>query len=249
MFRTENVEAYLKSILLKADGEKRLAILRFFITPVSFELAQEASPAIADRLFRKAEGEAPYPVLEMGRTDFVIQVPTQSMGYRRHPEYVGHEALVNDVEVGKISAQKVIPDDPRFSLIFNATFEIVDKNVIPDLVSLMQEKLYLTFKPMQPGLFPENEKYDGVLCRLCEAPNPEFIVDGSKTLAYCQNCVDQRSEGEAVVRIRNTDQAAAAIQTMQEKDHDDEEPKPEDPLFFGADINAKAAKRQRKRVH
>jgi hypothetical protein len=153
---SENTECYLKSIKLEADGDKRTAHLRFFLTPASYELAAEAHPQIAERLFRK-NGSSYDPVLEMTRVEFALNFPEQQLTYRRHPEYVGHEVMIPNVEIGKVSAQKVIAGSPDFSLIFTASFEILDKTVITDLVSLLHEKFFLTFTVAQLGLFDEDE--------------------------------------------------------------------------------------------
>jgi hypothetical protein len=154
---SENTECYLKSIKLEADGDKRTAHLRFFLTLASYELAAEAHPQIAERLFRK-NGSSYNPVLEMTRAEFALNFPEQQLTYRRHPEYVGHEVMIPNVTIGKVSAQKVIAGSPDFSLIFTASFEILDKTVITDLVSLLHEKFFLTFTVAQPGLFDEDEE-------------------------------------------------------------------------------------------
>jgi hypothetical protein len=249
MFSTENVPAYLKSIVLKTEAKKRMASLRFFITPITYNLALEAAPAIADRLFNANSDHT--PVQEMGRTEFLVRIPKQSMSYKRHPDYVGHDVLIPEVAIDGISAQKVIQGNPNFSLIFDASFEIGDKTVIPDMIDLLKEKVYVTFKPLQGSLFEEPAKYADALCRLCDAPNPEFKVKGSSKIFYCQKDVDQREEGEEVERIRNTDQAAKVVDEMRgETDGSGESSKKAvDPLLAGEDINKRASQRQRgKRV-
>jgi hypothetical protein len=237
------VEAYLKSIKVKREDDKRIAVLRFFITPITHALASEVSQVIADRLFRN-NGSAYLPVQEMGTTEFTIPVEDQDVSYQRHPDYPGHHVTIAGVAIGHISAQKVIPDDPNFSLIFDASFEILDKTMIGDLTDLLAEKIYLNFKPVQPGLFPKPQKYEGALCRMCEAPNPEFVVVGSTKIFYCQAHVDQRAEDEQVERIRDSAKAEAIADELREEGK--EWPKDGDPLFEGVDINTRAAKRQRK---
>lgn len=247
MFKSET-KLFLKSINLRSeDDNKRIAVLRFFLTPATYELASEVSPNVADRLFRK-NGNMYEPVLEMGRTEFLIQIPSQSMSYRRHPDYVGHQVHIPDVSIENLSAQKVIPGDPNFSLIFDASFEILDKTIVTDLVDLLHENFYVTFAPMQPGLFGQEGEWDDLLCRLCSAPNPEWGVEGSKKpkLAYCNKCKDQKMDDENLIRIADHSRAAAAA----EDNDGSEESKPTDPLLAGDDINRRASQRQRgKRVH
>jgi hypothetical protein len=247
MFKKENVELYLKSINLKAeDDNKRFCALRLFRTPISYELAAEVSEKIADRLFRKS-GSSYQPVQEMGRTELFIATQLLSMEYRRSPDYPGHEVLIENVSIGNVWAQKLIPGNPNFSLLFDARFEIMDKTVISDLTTLLHETFYFTFKAMQPGLFSELGEWDGVLCRMCDAPNPEWGVEGSKPkLAYCEKHKDQKIEDERLIRIADH----ARAQVAAEGDPPEETPKPGDPLLAGADINKKASQRQRgKRVN
>jgi hypothetical protein len=207
MFKTDQVKAYLKSIAFKIEDGKRICTTRFFVTPITHTLAAEASPAIAGQLFRN-NGTGYQPVLELGRTEFTIQVPVQSMSYKRHHEYTGHDVLIPEVTINGISAQKVVPGDPNFSLIFNASFEILDKSIVPDLVDLLHENVYLTFAPMQPSLFSEN--YDDVLCRMCDAPNVEFIVKHSKpVIGYCAKHSSQKEDSEVLVRVRDFEAARA----------------------------------------
>ncbi|HET7910021.1 MAG TPA: hypothetical protein VFL19_04885, partial [Nitrospira sp.] len=212
----------------------------------------ELSPNVADRLFRQ-NGNTFEPALEMGKTDFVFQIPgTMAMHYRRSPDYVGHQVSVQDVKIENLSAQKVIPGDPNFSLIFDASFDIVDKSVVTDLVALLHENFYVTFAPMQPGLFDEADSWKNVdlLCRLCDAPNPEWDVENSTPkLAYCDKCVRKKEDHEKVIRIRDTAKAEAVADDM--SGDGDEEGKGADPLLAGADINRRAAQRQRsgRRAH
>lgn len=242
MFRTENTQLYLKSINLKAeDDNKRFCTLRLFRTPISFELASEVSEGIADRLFRKS-GSSYQPVQEMGRAELFVSVPLLSMEYRRSPDYVGHQVLIENVSIENVWAQKLLPGNPNFSLLFDARFEIVDKTVVSDLTTLLHETFFFTFKQMQPGLFGEPDEWKDVLCRMCDAPNPEWGVEGSSPkLAYCEKHKHQKIEDEKLIRIADHARAAVAA-----KDEESEEPKPGDPLFSGADINDKASKRQRK---
>lgn len=247
MFKQPNVECYLKSVVLDTEDDKRICKLRLFVTPITFDLASEVSPLIADRLFRKS-GDGFVPVQEMDGPKFLIQVSEQSMEYRRHPEYVGHQVSVSHVSIGNLTAQKVIPGDPNFSLIFTASFEILDKTVITDLADLLHEKLFVTFAPMQPGLFDnEGGPVMKLECLLCQAAAPEFASSDEKR-AYCRDCKHNAAEDDhPLKRIRPDVAAASAIaDSMQEGD---DQPKQKDPLAEeGSFINNRNRTGRKKRT-
>jgi hypothetical protein len=131
---------------------------------------------------------------------------------------------------------------------FNTSFEINDKAVIPDLVDLLHENVYLTFAPMQPSLFPDKENYDDVLCRLCDAPNVEFIVARSKpVLGYCAKHSLQKQDDETLVRVRNAEEARAAVKDMQSHEAQQEAPAGGDPLAEEGDFINKRNRNRSKR--
>lgn len=246
MFNTENVKAYLKSIVLDTDKDKRIARLRFFVG-LTHDLATEASPHIADRLFRK-NGDTYDPVLEVTSMDFAITFPQQSLSYRRSPDYVGHHVFIPNVRISGVSAQKLISGKPDFSLLFNCEFEITDKTVITDLIDLIHENFFITFRAIQGELFEQPDDYDSLLCRLCDAPNPEFIVLKTKPiLAYCAKHVSQKADDEKVKRIRDSEAAAAVAGSMREPgdESENENSKGKDPL--ANDLNRRNQMSRRKK--
>jgi hypothetical protein len=85
------------------------------------------------------------------------------------------------------------------------------------------------------------------VCRLCEAPNPEWqTTDGQ--FFYCEAHSSNIQEGEQVRRIRDAEKAGALIQQMREADEESEAPR-QDPLVEeGAFINARNRGRRKTRI-
>lgn len=243
MFSSQNIKAYLKSINLDTDKNKRIAKTRFFVT-LTHELALEASPHIADRLFRK-NGNGYDPVQEVSQMDFVLNFPHQSLSYRRSPDYVGHHVIIPDVGISDVTAQK-LSGRKEFTLLFNCQFEINDKTIITDLIDLIHENFYLTFRSVQPGLFDnEGGPVMDLLCRMCDAPEPEFATTDGQ-FAYCHKHKHQSQEGESIVRIRpDTAKASAITEEIREGDQPEETHK--DPLVeTGEFINTRNSNKGRK---
>jgi hypothetical protein len=238
MFTTPDVKVYLKSIQLDVKDDKRVARIRFFV-PATYNLCMEASPVIADTLY-KERGSSYDPILEIPQVGFNLNIPRQSLSYRRSPDYVGHQVLVPDVATVNVIAQRIDNGAPDFTLMYSNEFEIQDKDVITDLVSLLHENFFVTYAPMQAALFPKDDPYKDLLCRLCEAPNPEWIVENSNPLlAYCEAHKEQTVEGERLRRIRDTAQASAVVDQMQET---------KGAQTDGSFINDRASRRRRSRA-
>jgi len=152
---------------------------------------------------------------------------------------VGHQVLIPDVGTINVAAQRIEASSPDFTLMYTNEFEILDKTVITDLVDLLHENFYLTYAPMQAVLFPKDDPFKDLLCRLCEAPNPAWLVENSNPpLAYCDAHKDQTVEGERLRRIRDVAAAAAVVDAMQESDEQKEDP-------LGTFVNARARGRRR----
>jgi hypothetical protein len=97
--------------------------------------------------------------------------------------------------------------------------------------------------PAAPAIAAEHAE---AVCRLCEAPNPEWqTTDGQ--FFYCEAHSSNIQEGEQVRRIREAEKAGALIQQM--RDADDAEPPRQDPLVEeGAFINARNRGRRKTRI-
>lgn len=245
MFKTENQKCYLAEVLLKVDGEKRMAHCKFQITPVTYELAAEISPRIADRIFRGSPGNYA-PVLEMNLVQFTLNFDPLSMTFMRDPNYAVGRALIQEVEIKSLIAKRLAPEIPDFSLIFVAAFEFQDPMMAKDLVQLLHENVFLTFAPMQPGLFEDKDNtpaYMDLCCRLCEAPNPEFVTMDEK-FAYCEKCECNKAEGEITRRIRDRVKAQAAVEDIAEETTPDS--RATDPLLE-SDFNARNRQSRRRK--
>jgi hypothetical protein len=240
MFQTKNVEVFLKSAVLDTDGEKRIAKVRFHVTPITYELLQEVSPEVADRLFTGTAGDR-RPSVEIAKADLVVNIPPQSMAFVRNPDY-GKATLIPDCQIAGLSAQRLFSDNPEFSLLFNVVFEIRDREIVQDLVELLHEKLFISFQALQGELFEDSveDRHSGALCRLCGALNPAFVTHDGK-FYYCEEHSANLQEGETVKRIRDAAKAAAIVEEMQE-----EKAPPDDPIL-ATDFNARNRAGRRRR--
>ncbi|HEY6382036.1 MAG TPA: hypothetical protein VIY07_09555 [Pseudolabrys sp.] len=244
MFQSTNVEVYLKSAVLDTDGDKRIAKAKFFITPIEYELACEISYGIADRLFTGKNGDRA-PSQEMTKADFVMSFPRYSMEFTRDPGYSEKHTLIPDVSITSLSAQKLFADKSDFSLIFTASFEIggdAGKTIVRDLIDLLHEKLFITFRASQGELFEKREPVMDLACRLCGKENPEWATTDNK-FAYCEAHNANIQEGERLKRIRDT---AAARSLMREPGDEPEQPHT-DPLRDEAEFINQRGRRKKAR--
>ncbi len=246
MFETENVQCYLSDAYPDIDGEKRVLKLRCYVNPVSYELAEEVDPAIASTLFHRIAGEMiPRPVLNHCR--FASNIAPHSLTFCRDPEFGNSRAFIPAVSISKLEAGKVIPESNDFALMFTVTFDIHDKSVLGDISDLLHEKFFLTFAELQPNLFDGQDPVMDLLCRLCDAPNPEHAtIDGK--FAYCETHSANIQEGERLKRIRDAVKAAGVVRGLREPGEEEfQEEERTDPLAEeGAFINKRAKAKKRR---
>lgn len=242
MFETPEVKTYLLDTYPDVDGDKRLIKLRCYVNPISYELAEEVDPAIAATLFHKIGGEwVPRPVLNHCR--LTSNIGPQSLQYCRDPAFGNSRVFIPAVTISKLEAGKVTPDSNDFALMFTVSFEKNDPKVMNDLSDLLHEHFYCTFSELQPSLF-DDKPWMELTCRLCDAPNPEFVTKDKK-FAYCHAHEANRQDGETLERIRDHAAAANVAGSLREPGDEPEEPKGKDPL--AQDFNARNRQGRRKK--
>lgn len=241
MFKTQHVETYLQDAYPGLDGDKRLMILRCYVNPITRDRALEVGEELAELLFKK-QGSEWLPRTIMAGCKFASNLPPYSLSFCRHPDYAGDRVFVRAVKISKIEAGKVTPESNDWALMFNVSFEVDDPSITKDLFQLFHEKFYLTFGELQPGLFDGQDPVMDLLCRLCDAPNPEFATTDGK-FAYCAKHASNTQEGEQLRRIRNHE-AAAEVMREPGDESENEEPR-KDPLE--ADFNARNQQSRRTR--
>lgn len=215
LFTTEEVKTYLLDAWPDLDGEKRIVRLRCYVNPVTPELCQEVDPEIASVLFHKLGTELrPRPTLNHCR--FTSNIGPQSFKYCRDPKFEGGDKVfIPVVTITKLEAGKVTPESDAWALMFTVSFEKQDPKVLNDLSDLLHEHFYCTFGPLQAGLFDTVDPHKDALCRLCEAPNPEFQTSDKK-FYYCIKCSINKQDGETLVRIRDAAKAASVVDDMRQ---------------------------------
>lgn len=214
MFVTPKVSAYVQKASLEGKEDKKFVRFTIYVTPILHALACEVSPAIADRLFKFDAAGEPHPVLEMQSTAFEIgEIPLQTMELHPvdDPAMDAHGVLLQAVQISAIHARKVFPEDPNFTLIFNAE---VPKNelAVKMMDRYFREKVFLTFATMQQELFPDQDVTDAVT-------NPECVECGDRAIArdseknyLCQKHL-RRGIGEVkmIVTLETPAQAEARL--------------------------------------
>jgi len=219
MLQTPKVQAYVQKASLEGKEEKKFVRFTFYITPVNHELAAEVSPAIAGLLFKKDEGGAFHPVLEMDAAQFEIgMIPLQTM--ELHPvddpkmDMMG--VLLQGVQISNISARKVFPDDPNFTLIFNAE---LPKNelAVKMMDKYFREKVHLTFAVMQGQLFPDADVNDTINNPQCEYCDDRAIYRDKEKIYYCQKDV-RRSSTEVTLLVTKETPAQAEARILAERE-------------------------------
>jgi len=238
MFETENLECYLQDVYPEVDGEKRIVKMRLYVNPVTRELCQEVDEEIARTLFHKIGSEQlPRPLLHSCKFDLGT-LPPYALNFCRDPKHGNHHVHIPAVTISKVEAGKVTPESNEFALMFTVAFEKHDPKIVNDLADLLHEKFFLTFTELQPSLFENQDPVMDLLCRLCDAPNPEFATTDGK-FAYCFKHEANKEDGESLRRIRDHQ---AAVDAMREPgDETETEGAPagkKDPLLE-SDFNAR----------
>jgi len=184
MFKTENVEVYVKGVTTGlGKDDVILATLTLYVTPIKYELAKEVDESLAATLFRK-RGTEYKPVQILDKPTFLLEPQGCSLKWRTLPDMDSGGGLIPFVQFTKLRAFKPFADNPNFTLAFDATFICPDKDTLWSFAGKSKKSIFVTFTQVQGELFPDLSQHDGKLCRLCDAPNPEFMsVDGE--FYYC----------------------------------------------------------------
>jgi hypothetical protein len=172
MFTTPNVEAVLKSVVLDSSDDKRIAKCALHITPLTYELAAELSPHVADNLFRKIGEWKWEPRLEVTHIGFNDVFPPQRMEFRPAPEVAVPGGVFPGVEIRGVEAFRAKARE-EFTLVLAIRFEIGERQVASRfLIDLYKQHCYLSFEPMQRRLHLDAKQ---------EAPIGTFINDRAKS--------------------------------------------------------------------
>ena len=166
MFKTENVEAILRSASVDSKDDKRIARCVLHI-PLTHALAKELSDEIAEDLFRKV-GEWKFEPRGVTHVGWDVKFPAQRMEFREAPAVGTPGGFFPGVEVKSLAAFRPKGQE-EFILAMGIRFEIGERQVASKfLFDLNKQTVFLTFTPMQRALPLEHHK---------EQPIGKFIND------------------------------------------------------------------------
>lgn len=240
MFKTPKVPCWLQNFTGQGEDEKKEIRFTLYVNPITYGLAAEVSPHLADRLFRNIGGEWS-PVSEMPKAVFTLGgMPAQRATFYPHNDELVemYGVLVENCKISGIQATRAFPDKPEFRLEFAMTVPM-DEVTMGLIRRFYKEQFFLSTAPMQPELF--DDPVMDLLCRLCDTPNPEFATTDGK-FAYCAKCAINKEPGEHLKRIRDHAKADKVAADMAREPGD--EPR-ENPL--AEDINQKNQMGRRKK--
>lgn len=170
MFTTPKIKAFIQGASLEGDADEQLVKFLIHITPIKHALAAQMSPIIADRLFKFDQANKPHPVSEMDRPSFnigTIDLQTMELHPSDDPKMDKHGVLLQAVQISKISARKLFPDNPNFSLIFSAELPKDDLS-FSMMGKYFKREVYLTFEAMQMPLPLNGTAPADAVCGFCK---------------------------------------------------------------------------------
>lgn len=238
MFTTPKIKAFIQGASLEGDADEQLVKFLIHITPIKHALAAQMSPIIADRLFKFDQANKPHPVSEMDRPSFnigTIDLQTMELHPSDDPKMDKHGVLLQAVQISKISARKLFPDNPNFSLIFSAELPKDDLS-FSMMGRYFKREVYLTFEAMQIPL-PLDKAPD---CGFCK--NPAVAKDSTGKF-LCDKDV-KRGVGEVTFIIKRETPAQAKARV--EADLAAKKPKDDDDKNDTSHINRKRERKPRK---
>lgn len=156
MFRTSRVACYLNGFAGHGeDNDSKELKLIFHIAAISPDLASEISPYLADRLFRRVEGEWE-PAREISKASFAsVQVQMQNITFYSLPERDLIEAapvLVQGCAISNLRAQR---DAEGFRLEFDVVVPM-DSDTMEIVEKYYKATTFLSMEPIQREI-----KYEG----------------------------------------------------------------------------------------
>lgn len=160
------VPAFIQAAGFAGRKDKRAIRVLVYITPITHVLAAQVSPEIAALLFHPDGSGKMQPSLVMPTAGFDIgNIPLQRMELHpsADPKLDNLGVLLDRVEISNISARKIFPDDPNFTLSFHVSLPL-DKLSVEMAHRYYDEKVFLTFEAMQLSMFGKAK------CEYCEDP-------------------------------------------------------------------------------
>lgn len=217
MFKTAKVAAYLNNFGGKGDDEHKELKLNVYVTPITYELASEVSPQVADRLFRRAGNDEWSPCAEMPKAMFNIgNIAAQRVTFFPHTDELVemYGILVENARVSGIQATKPFSEKNDFRLEFDLTVPM-DKTTMDICQRFYKEPVYISMEPMQPVLFDAGQIAPGQIerCEVCNEPAHWIDSEGS---FFCQKH-PRKAKGDVKLIVKMETPKQAEERSLREK--------------------------------
>jgi hypothetical protein len=253
MFSTEKIKSYLNNFTGNGDSDEKFMKLVFYVTPITYELASEVSPLLADRLFRNSNGKDWQPAQEMPKASFSsIQVPKCNLTFHPHDAdmKIDNGVMVPAVAISNLRAQRAYPDKPEFRLEFDCVVPM-DQDTMELVHKYYKSTCFLTFEASQAEIEFEEDQIGSTQkhCEECEEP---AIYEDSEHSFFCGKHV-RAAHGEVKLIVRKETPAEAEARLAREAEENDKkqpgeetEEVPEE-AETGSFINARNKRTRRRR--
>lgn len=193
------------NVRVKDEREKDLNHLVevTFELPLTFELADEISPAIAKDLYDKVKGEwiAKPEISTLGMN---LAPETQLMTVRTHPD-LDPEVRIAGVQLRKIVAKKA--EGGAWLLAFTTTWTLGDPKEAITMIQRLKQGVYLTFVVQEPAL-PLTSEADTVVDG--EVVNTASVDQGGNVTSITSKPKRGGRKGRRTPEQEAKDQEAAA---------------------------------------
>lgn len=251
MFRTEKISIYLNNFNGQGEKDKAEVRLDCYLTPITYELASEISPQLADCLFRKAGNTDDWnPRAEMPKAMFQIgDIPAQRVTFYPHKDDLVEMfgVLAENVRISGIQAVRAYPDKLDFRLQFYMNIP-KNKTVMDICDRFYKDEIYISMSEMQPVLFDSGQVAPGQLERCEECNEPAQWTDDAKSF-WCQRHMRLSKGGvKLIVKLETPKQAEERAVREKAAERGPETPVEDlkDPLVAtGEFINKRASKKKR----
>jgi len=193
-----------------------------FELPLTFDLADEISPAIARDLFNDVKGDwTPKP--EISNLGMNIAPETQLMTVRTHPD-LDPEVRVAGVGLRKITAKKA--EAGSWILAFTATWTLGDPKEVVAMIHRLKLGVYLTFEVQEPQLDLTGNQHDIVDG---EVVNSAKVDKGGNVTSITSKPKRKRKKSPEQEAKDQEDQARKALPPGDDPNGGDDQPPADEP--------------------
>lgn len=210
MFSTPKISIYLNNFNGQGEKDKAEVRLDCYLTPITYELAAEVSPQLADCLFRRAGDTDEWnPRAEMPKALFQIgDIPAQRVTFYPHKDELVemYGMLCDNVRISGIQAVRAYQDKLDFRLQFYMNIP-KNKTVMDICDRFYKDEIFVSMSEMQPELFDQGQAAPGQIQRCEECKEPAAWEDSDHSF-FCQKHV-RRGHGEVklIVKLETPKQA------------------------------------------